>query len=85
MSFPSKIFEKLALEFKLYHGGDPLLRWMMGNVHLQRDPSGNIKPDKAKSGEKIDGVVASIMAIGEMLTFEEDPQEDFEFFLHVVS
>lgn len=85
MSFPSKIFEKLALEFKLYHKGDPLLRWMMGNVVLQRDPSGNIKPDKAKSGEKIDGVVAAVMSIGEMLTFEEDPEEDFEFFLHVVS
>ena len=85
MSFPSKFYEKLALEGKLHHGGDEVLRWMMTNVHLKLDPSGNIKVDKSKSGDKIDGVVAAIMAIGEMLTFEEDETPpDFEFFMSVV-
>jgi phage terminase large subunit-like protein len=84
MSFPSKEFEKAALNGKLVHAGDEVLEWMMGNVSLRYDPSGNIKPDKAKSGDKIDGVVAAVMAIGEALTFEEDTSTDFEFFMAVV-
>ena len=84
MSFPSKAWEKLALEGKLYHGGDEVLRWMMSNVVIKPDPSGNIKVDKAKSGDKIDGVVAGIMAVGEMLTFEEEDTPDFEFFMAVM-
>lgn len=83
MSFPSKAFEGLALEGKLFHGGDEVLRWMMSNVFIKLDPSGNIKPDKSKAGDKIDGVIAAIMAVGEMLTFEEE-DDDFEFFLSVV-
>ena len=84
MSFPSKEFEKSALEGKIAHGGDEVLRWMMGNVSLRYDASGNIKPDKSKSGDKIDGVVASVMAIGEALTFQEDDTPDFEFFMAVI-
>lgn len=72
LSFPSKTLEKLAYEGKLHHLGDEFLRWMMSNVVLRRDPSGNIKPDKEKSGDKIDGVVAFVMAIGEMITYEEE-------------
>lgn len=84
MSFPSKEFEKAALNGKLVHGGDEVLRWMMGNVNLRYDPGGNIKPDKAKSGDKIDGVVSAIMSIGEALTFVEEDTGDFEFFMAVV-
>lgn len=84
MSFPAKEFEKAALEGKLVHGGDEVLRWMMGNVSLRVDAGGNIKPDKSNSGDKIDGVVASVMAIGEALTFEEETESDFEFFMAVV-
>lgn len=84
LSFPSKAWEGLALTGKLFHGGDPILRWMMSNVYLKVDPSGNIKPDKSKAGDKIDGVMAGIMAIGEMLTFEEDEEHGFEFFLQVI-
>jgi phage terminase large subunit-like protein len=50
--------------------GDEILRWMFGNVVLRRDPAGNIKPDKEKSVNKIDGVVALIMAKGEQMTAE---------------
>jgi len=60
------------------------LEWMMSNISLRYDPSGNIKPDKAKSGDKIDGVVAAVMAIGEALTFEEEGPSSFEFFMGVV-
>lgn len=86
LSFPSKSLERMALEGKLFHGGDELLRWMMSNVTLQVDAAGNIKPDKGKSGDKIDGVVALVMAIGEMLTFEEEEKKpEFKFFMDFVS
>lgn len=45
------------------HGGNPLLRWMVDNFAVAMDPAGNVKPDKANAGDKIDGVVALIMAI----------------------
>ena len=54
---------KLVLEGKLAHNGHPVLRWMMDNIFIKRDPAGNIKPDKEKSTEKIDGAVALIMAL----------------------
>ena len=43
--------------------GHPVLRWMMDNIFIRTDPAGNIKPDKEKSTEKIDGAVASVMAL----------------------
>ena len=51
------------LEQKITHGGHPVLRWMMDNIFIRTDPAGNIKPDKEKSVEKIDGIVAAIMAL----------------------
>lgn len=72
MSAPTKEFEKMVLQGKVEHFGNPVLRWMMSSVAIQRDPAGNIKPDKRKSSQKIDGVVASIMALGEMMTSMAD-------------
>ena len=63
MSPPSKELMKLTLEGKLAHTGHPVLRWMMDNIYVRTDPAGNIKPDKQKSTEKIDGAVATIMAL----------------------
>lgn len=63
MSPPSKELMKLTLEKKLAHGGHPVLHWMMDNIFIRQDPAGNIKPDKEKSTEKIDGAVAAIMAL----------------------
>ena len=54
---------KLVLEERIAHGGHPVLRWMMDNIFIRTDPAGNIKPDKEKSSEKIDGAVATIMAL----------------------
>lgn len=68
MSAPTKEFKKLALKNQLAHGGNPVLRWMISNVEIKRDPAGNEKPDKGTSSERIDGAVASIMALGEYLT-----------------
>ena len=63
MSPPTKELMKLTLEQTLAHNGHPVLRWMMDNIFIRRDPAGNIKPDKEKSTEKIDGAVAMIMAL----------------------
>ncbi|WP_373898836.1 terminase large subunit [Haloimpatiens sp. FM7315] len=63
MSPPTKELMKVTLEQKIAHGGHPVLSWMMDNVYVRTDPAGNIKPDKEKSTEKIDGVVALIMAL----------------------
>lgn len=63
MSPPTKEFYKLLMEGKIVHGGNPVMRWMAGNVVVDRDPAENIKPTKAKSPEKIDGIVAAIMAL----------------------
>jgi len=63
MSPATKELEKLVLQKKLNHGGNPVLSWMVNNMSLKSDPAGNIKPDKDKSSDKIDGAVASVMAI----------------------
>ncbi|NLO03906.1 MAG: terminase large subunit, partial [Bacteroidales bacterium] len=63
MSPPTKELMKLTLEQKVAHGGHPILRWMMDNIFIRTDPAGNIKADKEKSTEKIDGAVATIMAL----------------------
>jgi len=67
MSTPSKEFETMIYTKALLHDGNPVTRWMLSNIELTTDPAGNIKPDKAKSSEKIDGIVAAIVAIGVML------------------
>ncbi|MBM7317792.1 terminase large subunit [Streptococcus suis] len=63
MSPPSKELYKLMMEGKIQHGGHPVLKWMGQNVVMRQDPAGNIKPDKEKSIEKIDGIVALIMGL----------------------
>lgn len=63
MSPPTKELMRLTLEGRLAHGGNLVLRWMMDNIHVRTDPAGNVKPDKEKSTEKIDGAVAAIMAL----------------------
>jgi phage terminase large subunit-like protein len=67
MSPPTKELMKLTLEGKLAHGGHEVLRWMADNVYAKTDPAGNIKLDKEKSTEKIDGMVALVMALSRAL------------------
>ena len=70
MSAPSKELEKLVLKKGLNHLNNPVLRWQCENVQLQTDPAGNIKINKQRSSEKVDGMVALVMALGEMMTDE---------------
>lgn len=70
MSAPTKEFYRLLMEGKFIHGGHPVMRWMAGNVVVDTDPAGNIKVTKAKSKEKIDGIVAAIMALDRAVRHE---------------
>lgn len=74
MSGPTKDFYRLLMEGKIIHGGHPVLRWMAGNVVVDTDPAGNIKVSKAKSKEKIDGIVAAIMALDRCIRNQTEPQ-----------
>jgi len=70
MSPPSKELYKLLMGGEVNHGGNPVLKWMAQNVVMRTDPAGNIKPDKEKSVEKIDGIVAEIMALDRAIRCE---------------
>ena len=72
MSPPTKEFYKLLMEGRIIHGGNPVMRWMAGNVVVDTDPAGNIKCTKAKSPEKIDGIVAAIMALDRCIRHENE-------------
>lgn len=76
MSAPTKDLQRLILtgtEAKpiMRHGGNPLLRWMVDNFAVAMDPAGNVKPDKANAGDKIDGVVALIMGLSRAVAARE--------------
>ncbi len=75
MSPPTKELMKLVLEKKIAHGGQPVLRWNMDNIFIRTDPAGNIKADKQKSTEKIDGAVALIMALDRAIRCGNDVSE----------
>lgn len=72
MSPPSKELYKLMMEGKIQHGGHPVLKWMGQNVVMRQDPAGNVKPDKEKSVEKIDGIVALIMGLDRSIRHQTD-------------
>ena len=63
MNEPTKQLEKLVLEQKLAHDGNKILRWNIDNIMIHQDSAGNIKIDKAKSSEKVDGAVALVMGL----------------------
>jgi phage terminase large subunit-like protein len=68
MSAPTKEVEKLIYQEKIVHTGNPVMRWQVSNVMIQRDANDNYKINKKKSTEKVDGAVALVMAYGDYLT-----------------
>lgn len=70
MSAPTKALEKMILAKEIEHDGNPVLAWMVSNTVIKQDAADNWKPDKQKSTEKIDGVVATIMALDRVTRFE---------------
>jgi len=80
MTGPTKEVEKLVVGRQLAHAGNPVLRSMMSNVSVKQDPAGNLKPDKSKSSEKIDGVVGLVMAVGRAVLHQEPPEPKYQVF-----
>lgn len=75
LSEPTKKMEELSIQNRFEHFNNPVMRWMVGNVELMTDSGGNIKPDKGKSVNKIDGVSALVNAIAQWLIFENGEME----------
>jgi phage terminase large subunit-like protein len=74
MTAPTKELERLLLERSLRHGGNPVLRWMASNVAVDQDAAGNLKPSKSRSTERIDGIVALVMALGRAMVEPKEPE-----------
>lgn len=70
MASPTAEFARRLRARKIRHGGHPVLRWMADSVAVRQDPAGNLKPDKARSQGKIDGIVAAIMALDRLMRHE---------------
>jgi len=78
MSNPTKELSIMTLGGKIAHGGNPVLRWHMGNIEIKMDEADNIKIDKRKSREKVDGAVALVMALGVWKAFDEGSDSVYE-------
>jgi len=78
MAPPMKELERLILEHKLSHGNHPVSNWMANNLVVRMDPAGNLKPDKEKSIEKIDGIVAMVMALDRALRHQPPKRSVYE-------
>ncbi|MFH0902312.1 MAG: terminase TerL endonuclease subunit [Pseudomonadota bacterium] len=78
MAAPMKEFERRLLAKKLCHGGNPVLRWMAGNVAVRQDPAANLKVDKATSQGKVDGIVALVMALDRAMRHQPKKKSVYE-------
>lgn len=67
MNEPCRRMEALAIDHQLQHGGHPVLDWMIGNVVIVQSRDGQRRPDRSKSTNKIDGIVAGLMSMGAWL------------------
>jgi len=72
LSAPTAALEKMVLKKQIRHGGNPVLRWMASNAVTRMDPNDNHVPDKKKSAERIDGISATVMALGRAIVAGED-------------
>lgn len=75
MSAPLKEILRLVLSKRYVHGGNPVMRWMVDNLAVKMDPSGNVKPDKDRAADKIDGVSAAVTAMSEHMGAEAEESE----------
>jgi phage terminase large subunit-like protein len=79
---PMREFERLVKAGRLHHGGNPVLRWAMDNLAVDVDSHGDAKPSKSRAVEKIDPVVAVLMALDAAMrhTRAAEPQYQVMFF-----
>lgn len=82
MSEAAQVLEALVAGEELRHGGHPVLEWMASNVAVQIDRHGNIKLDRERSGDRIDGVTGLVLAIARAIVHnqEEPPKPRFYSF-----
>ncbi len=78
MSAPTKELEKIVIGKELNHGNNKVLRFMCSNVAIKTDPAGNIKLDKSKSTEKIDGMISLVMALGSFMNGNSKPANPYD-------
>lgn len=78
MAIPMKEFERRLLARKVNNGGHPILRWMAGNVAVRQDAAGNLKPDKAESQGRIDGIVVIVMGLDRAMRAEGGGESAYE-------
>ncbi|HUW10713.1 MAG TPA: terminase TerL endonuclease subunit, partial [Anaerolineae bacterium] len=80
MSFsaPMRDFERRLLKKKVHHGNNPILAWMVGGLSVAQDAAGNLKPDKANSQVKIDGIVALLMGLDRCMRREKPKKSAYE-------
>lgn len=78
LSAPSKQVDAMVASGKYRHSGQPVLRWCASNVAVEQDAAGNIKPSKKKSTERIDGIVALVMAEGQAMLAEPQTVSVYE-------
>jgi phage terminase large subunit-like protein len=82
MAAPTAELERLIISKELNHGGNEVIRWRASNVLILRDTSGNMKVDKSKPENKVDGIVSNIMAIAAYMQWlAEQPKEKEYTFL----
>lgn len=77
MSAPTKEVERLVKQEMIWHGDNPVTRWQMGNVVLKHMEGDNVKISKEKSTNKVDGPVSIVMAIGQALDAQREPEPDW--------
>ena len=78
MNSPTKYLESKILQKGINQGGNPITRWNFDNVMVKTDPAGNIKPDKGKSTNKIDGIVSLIIAIDRLMNNKDDTDSIYD-------
>lgn len=76
LSEPSKNLEAKVMDAQIRHANNPVLRFCAANAVVVKDPAGNVKPDKSSKNGKIDGIVASIMALARATLGEPPPPPD---------
>ncbi len=82
LSAATKYLLDLIRDSKVVHDGNPVMNWMISNMTILTDPSGNIKPNKSDPNAKIDGVAALINTLAYYITKKEEtvsnPYEDHD-------
>ena len=73
MSEPMKFLDALIRDGRIIHNGDPVLEWAISNVTARLDKKDNVYPNKERPENKIDPVVAALMAIGRAMTRDPEP------------